>query len=127
MTPTTIRVRFRRAGGHIDVTFWTGVPEYTFACVGTLTMSSEPYDPLEDTMTRTIEPRYPEIEVELSGEDGNAFAILGRVSAAIKTYLRDEGLNPGERMAIANQFTTEATAGDYDNLLLTCHRWVSVR
>lgn len=38
MKPTTIRVRFKNSGGHFAVTFWTGVPEYTFANVGTLTM-----------------------------------------------------------------------------------------
>ena len=38
MKPTTIRVRFKNAGGHVAVTFWTGAPGYTFAHVGTLTM-----------------------------------------------------------------------------------------
>ena len=41
MIPTEVRVRFRKAGGHTDVTFWTGLPGFTFANVGTLTMSEE--------------------------------------------------------------------------------------
>jgi hypothetical protein len=34
------------------------------------------------------EPKYPDVSVRLVGEDGNAFAIMGRVSAA----LRDAGI-----------------------------------
>jgi hypothetical protein len=30
------------------------------------------------------QPRYPDIQVQLSGEDGNAFAILGRTAAALR-------------------------------------------
>jgi hypothetical protein len=41
MTPTEIRVRFRRAGGHTDITFWTGCPGFTFGNVGTLTMREQ--------------------------------------------------------------------------------------
>ena len=29
------------------------------------------------------QPRYPDVQVQLSGEDGNAFAILGRTAAAL--------------------------------------------
>lgn len=60
-------------------------------------------------------PRYPEVRVELVGQDGNAFAILGRVSKA----LRREGIDP-------KPFMDEATSGDYDHLLQTCMNWVSV-
>ena len=62
------------------------------------------------------QPRYPEIFVQLSGEDGNAFAILGRTTRA----LRQAGLDQDE----IDEYYTEATAGDYDHLLQTTMRWV---
>ena len=62
--------------------------------------------------------KYPDIEVQLSGEDGNAFAIMGAVSKA----LRRAGVDAEE---IVN-FRLEATASDYDNVLATCMRWVNV-
>lgn len=61
--------------------------------------------------------RHHEIEVCLVGEDGNAFAILGRVLGA----LRHAGVPKEER----DEFMQEATSGDYEHLLQTCLRWVS--
>jgi hypothetical protein len=63
-------------------------------------------------------PKYPDITVQLVGEDGNAYSILGRVTRA----LRQAGVSQAERDA----FTQEATAGDYDHLLQTIMRWVEV-
>lgn len=63
-------------------------------------------------------PRYPDIEVQLVGEDGNAFAVLGRVQRA----LREAGVPE----AVVREFLAEATAGDYDHLLGTVMRWVTV-
>jgi hypothetical protein len=60
--------------------------------------------------------RYPDISVSLSGEDGNAFGILGRVTKA----LRRAGVPKDE----IDEFYAEATAGDYDHLLQTVMRWV---
>ena len=62
------------------------------------------------------QPRYPDICVQLTGEDGNAFAILGRTTHA----LREAGLDKDE----IDQYYAEATAGDYDHLLQTTMRWV---
>ena len=62
-------------------------------------------------------PKHPEINVELAGQDGNAFSILGRVTKA----MRSAGLSDEE---IA-QFHNEATSGDYDNLLVTVVEWVN--
>ena len=62
--------------------------------------------------------RYPDVEVQLSGEDGNAFAILGRVRSA----LRRAGVDNTEIEA----FFTEAMSGDYNHLLQTCMCWVNV-
>ena len=65
-----------------------------------------------------MEPKYPHIEVTLVGEDGNAFAILGRVMQALRR-------NKVSKEEI-DAFKTEATSGDYDNLLQTVMRWVTV-
>jgi hypothetical protein len=62
------------------------------------------------------QPRYPDIFVPLTGEDGNAFAILGRTTRA----LRQAGLGKDE----IDQYYAEATSGDYDHLLQTTMRWV---
>ena len=48
-------------------------------------------------------PKHPEIRVPMVGEDGNAFAIMGRVTRA----MRRAGLPPEEVAA----FRDEATAG----------------
>lgn len=64
------------------------------------------------------EVKYPEVEVQLSGEDGNAFAIMGRVSAA----LEEAGVSE-EEVAL---YFKESKAGDYDHLLQTATKWVTV-
>lgn len=69
-------------------------------------------------MTTQAEKVYPDITVDLIGEDGNAFMILGRVRKA----LRRAGAPSGDIAA----FTAEATAGDYDHLLSTVNRYVNV-
>lgn len=69
-------------------------------------------------MTDTTFPRYPDVTVQLSGDDGNAMFIIGKVARA----LRRAGA-PAEDVA---EFTTEATSGDYDNVLATAMRWVEV-
>lgn len=63
------------------------------------------------------EPKYPDITVRLVGEDGNAFSIMGRVSAALK----DAGVSKEER----EEYFAESTAGDYNHLLRTAMAWVS--
>ena len=65
-----------------------------------------------------MEPKYPDIKVQLSGEDGNAFHILGQVSRA----LRLSGVSHEETVAYQN----ESMASDYDDLLATAMRWVTV-
>lgn len=62
--------------------------------------------------------KHPEIEVKLVGRDGNAFAILGAVSKALK-----DGGVPEEEV---QEFMTEATSGDYNHLLQTAIKWVDV-
>lgn len=65
-----------------------------------------------------MDVRFPNVEVELSGQDGNAFFILGRVQQA----LRRAGATPEQ----LKEFMDEATSGDYDHLLQTVMRWVEV-
>ena len=62
--------------------------------------------------------KYPEVNVSLVGEDGNAFAILGRVQKA----LRRAGV-PKEEL---DAYFAEATSGDYDHLLRVTMDWVEV-
>ena len=64
----------------------------------------------------TTLPRYPRVRVRLVGEDGNAFAILGRTRRA----LQNAGASPDD----VAEFLREATAGNYDQLLATVMRWV---
>lgn len=63
-------------------------------------------------------PKYPDIQVQLTGRNGNAYNLLGLVTGAMKKA----GLLKSETDA----FFAEATAGDYDNVLQTCMKWVDV-
>lgn len=76
----------------------------------------------------TTEVKYPDVTVELIGQDGNALAIVDRVSAAIRRHLRETApeMTAAERQAEVNAFVAEATSGDYDHVLQTCMRWVEV-
>jgi hypothetical protein len=64
------------------------------------------------------EIKYPEIEVQLVGEDGNAFAIMARVASALKSA----GV-PKEEI---DEYYKQSTSGDYDHLLRTATEWVAV-
>lgn len=62
--------------------------------------------------------KFPEVTVTLTGGDGNAAFLIGRVSRA----LRRAKVPPAE----VEQFVAEATSGDYNHVLNTCMRWVDV-
>ena len=62
--------------------------------------------------------RYPEIIVQLSGEDGNALAVLGRVRKALR-----KAKVPATAI---DEFIESAMADDYDHLLRICQSWVTV-
>jgi hypothetical protein len=62
-------------------------------------------------------PKY-DVVVQLSGNDGNAFAIMGAVQSALKKV----GASPEE----IKQYMDESMSGDYDNLLRTACQWVEV-
>ncbi len=63
-------------------------------------------------------PKYPNCKVQLSGEDGNAFALVGAVSKALRNY--------GIPRAEVDKFASEALSGDYDHVLQTCMEYVEV-
>ena len=62
--------------------------------------------------------KYPDITVQLSGQDGNGFFIVVRVGNALKMA--------GVSQSDITVFRNEATSGDYDHLLQTCMKWVNV-
>lgn len=62
--------------------------------------------------------KYPNVEVQLSGEDGNAFMIMGKTQRA----LRRAGV-PDETI---REYLEESKLGDYDHLLQTTMNWVTV-
>lgn len=64
------------------------------------------------------EIRYPEVNVPLVGQDGNAFMIIGAVTRA----LRQAGASSEEQ----DEFRNEAMSGDYNHLLQTVMAWVDV-
>ncbi len=70
------------------------------------------------SVTAPSSPKYPDVEVQLSGEDGNAFVIIGRCRQA----MRRADLPAAEIQA----FTDEAKSGDYDNVLRTAMKWFDV-
>jgi len=61
--------------------------------------------------------KFPEVMVQLTGKDGNAFAILGVVTRG----LRENGHSDS-----VDEFRNEATSSDYDHLLQTCMAYVNV-
>ena len=63
-------------------------------------------------------PKYPDVDVQLVGEDGNAFVILG----ICQREARQQGVSPEEIKA----FMQEGMAGDYNHLLATCQRWFNI-
>lgn len=62
--------------------------------------------------------KFPDVIVQLSGEDGNAFFIIGRVNRALK--------NGGATKAEIDEFQKDAMSGNYDHVLQTVMRWVNV-
>lgn len=62
--------------------------------------------------------KYPNVHVQLTGTDGNAFAIMAKVADA----LRRAGVSNDEVIA----YRAESMSGDYDHLLQTAMRWVEV-
>lgn len=64
------------------------------------------------------EPVYPDIEVQLTGEDDNGFSIVSRVGQALR--------RGGVSEESINDFREEATRGSYEHLLAVVEKWVTV-
>ena len=64
-----------------------------------------------------MEPRYPDITVPLSGEDGNIFFIIGRT----RRLMNRAGL-PREEMDAFSKEVMDAES--YDKALQTVMKWV---
>lgn len=62
--------------------------------------------------------KYPNVTVQLTGTDGNAYAIMGTVQRA----LRQAGVPKQE----IDEYLKESMSGDYDHLLQTAMTWVEV-
>jgi hypothetical protein len=62
--------------------------------------------------------KYPDVKVTLIGEDGNAFAVMGAVTKALR--------RAGAPQEDIDKYKEEAMSGDYDNLLRVTMRWVDV-
>ncbi len=56
--------------------------------------------------------------VKLIGEDGNAFAIMGRVKKALRRVGADK--------EYIDKYLSEATSGDYDHLLVVSMEYVDI-
>ena len=56
--------------------------------------------------------------LKLTGHDGNAFSIMGRVKKAL--------MRSGADKEYIDQYLSEATSGDYDHLLLVSMEYVDV-
>ena len=56
--------------------------------------------------------------VKLTGHDGNAFSIMGRVKKAL--------VRSGADKEYIDQYLSEATSGDYDHLLFVSMEYVIV-
>jgi len=62
--------------------------------------------------------KYPDITVELTGEDGNAFAIIGRATNRMRRAKCTQ-----EQIS---EFQAEATQGNYDHVIQTCMEYFNV-
>jgi hypothetical protein len=59
------------------------------------------------------------IDVQLTGQDGNAFFIM----ASVQRALRRAGASQNE----IGEYVSQATAGDYNQLLSATMEWVNVK
>ena len=65
-----------------------------------------------------MQPKF-DVTVQLTGNDGNAFAIMGQVRKALR--------KAGATSAELEEYMTESMSGDYNNLLRVAMKWVDVQ
>ena len=63
-------------------------------------------------------PKYPDIHVRLSGENGNTFSLVSIMLREMKQCRVPQ--------SDRDRFQEEALSGDYSNVLSTCMKWVHV-
>lgn len=91
-----------------------------------VTAAENPKERIIASVKKTPTPRkkkvtvkYPDVSVQLTGKDGNAFNIMGEVNRALRRAGHVEALEP---------FMAEATAAEsYDGFLQVVMRTVNVR
>lgn len=69
-------------------------------------------------MTDTSGPKFPNVAVQLTGTDGNAFALVGKVTKALKRAGEPDAAKACQDEAFA--------AGSYDELLVVLMSYVDV-
>lgn len=62
--------------------------------------------------------KFPHIKVKLAGRDGNAYAIMGRVSAALKKH--------NVPKSEIDKYLADSMSGDYNHLLHVATQTVQV-
>ena len=69
-------------------------------------------------MTQLTTPDREKPTVKLTGNDGNAFAVMGAVTSALRRagYTNEE----------VHEYQSQAMSGDYNNLLAVSMRWANV-
>ena len=77
-------------------------------------------------MTPNIPVKPPLLLGDLTGPEGNAYAILGAAHEAIKDAERQGLTFPGGGDAYWGEFHDKATSSDYDNLLRTVDKYFTV-
>jgi hypothetical protein len=64
-------------------------------------------------------PKFPRVEVQLIGEQLNAFKLVNKVREALE--------RAGVPVEKRREFARDALSDDMDHLIATCARWVSVK
>lgn len=64
-------------------------------------------------------PKYPNIKAKLIGQDGNAYAIIGTVKQALR--------KANVPQSDIDEFVVDAMSGDYNNVITTALKWVTVK
>ena len=73
---------------------------------------------MSTTEPRGGQPKYPDVRVQLTGEDGNAYSIIGRVAKALRRHVSNDA---------ASEFTAAAgNCRSYDELLVLAMETVDV-
>lgn len=63
--------------------------------------------------------KFPNVTVQLTGIDGNAFSIMGTVTKAMR--------RAGVAKEDIDAYFAEATSGDYDNVIKTSIKYVNCK